>query len=41
MRLVPYPVTVGFTSGIAVVIATLQIKDFGAYYENFKWNLYR
>ncbi|CAM3685027.1 C4-dicarboxylic acid transporter DauA [Parendozoicomonas haliclonae] len=25
---VPYPVTIGFTSGIAVVIATLQIKDF-------------
>src|SRR5574344_518923 len=28
IELVPYPVTVGFTSGIAVVIATLQIKDF-------------
>ncbi len=25
---VPYPVTIGFTSGIAVVIASLQIKDF-------------
>ncbi|MBI4749485.1 MAG: C4-dicarboxylic acid transporter DauA [Acidobacteria bacterium] len=25
---VPYPVTTGFTSGIAVVIATLQFKDF-------------
>jgi len=25
---IPYPVTTGFTSGIAVVIATLQIKDF-------------
>lgn len=25
---VPYPVTAGFTAGIAVVIATLQIKDF-------------
>lgn len=28
IELIPYPVTVGFTSGIAVVIATLQIKDF-------------
>jgi sulfate permease, SulP family len=25
---VPYPVTTGFTAGIAVVIATLQLKDF-------------
>ncbi|HET8705472.1 MAG TPA: C4-dicarboxylic acid transporter DauA [Pseudomonadales bacterium] len=25
---IPYPVTTGFTTGIAVVIATLQIKDF-------------
>ena len=25
---VPYPVTIGFTSGIAVVIASLQLKDF-------------
>jgi SulP family sulfate permease len=25
---IPYPVTTGFTSGIAVVIATLQLKDF-------------
>ncbi len=25
---VPYPVTVGFTAGIAIVIAMLQIKDF-------------
>jgi len=25
---VPYPVTIGFTAGIGVVIATLQIKDF-------------
>lgn len=25
---VPYPVTTGFTAGIAVVIATIQIKDF-------------
>ena len=24
---IPYPVTIGFTAGIAVVIATLQIKD--------------
>jgi len=28
IRLVPYPVTVGFTAGIAVVIATLQLRDF-------------
>ncbi|WP_417909956.1 C4-dicarboxylic acid transporter DauA [Candidatus Electronema sp. PJ] len=28
IEVVPYPVTVGFTAGIAVVIATLQIKDF-------------
>jgi SulP family sulfate permease len=28
IEIVPYPVTVGFTSGIGVVIATFQIKDF-------------
>ena len=28
IQFVPYPVTTGFTAGIAVVIATLQIKDF-------------
>src|SRR5436305_13996545 len=28
IQLVPYPVTTGFTAGIAVVIATLQLKDF-------------
>ncbi|TWT78734.1 C4-dicarboxylic acid transporter DauA [Planctomycetes bacterium CA13] len=28
IQIVPHPVTTGFTSGIAVVIATLQIKDF-------------
>lgn len=27
IRYVPYPVTTGFTAGIAVVIATLQLKD--------------
>ncbi|QDU68686.1 C4-dicarboxylic acid transporter DauA [Engelhardtia mirabilis] len=27
IQLVPYPVTVGFTAGIAVVIATLQVQD--------------
>ncbi len=27
IRFVPYPVTTGFTTGIAVVIATLQVKD--------------
>lgn len=36
IELVPYPITVGFTSGIAVVIASLQIKDFfGLKIENF------
>lgn len=28
IEVVPYPVTVGFTTGIGVVIATFQIKDF-------------
>lgn len=28
IRFIPHPVTTGFSSGIAVVIATLQIKDF-------------
>lgn len=28
MSFVPYPVTTGFTAGIGVVIATLQLKDF-------------
>lgn len=28
IQFIPHPVTTGFTSGIAVVIATLQIKDF-------------
>ncbi len=28
IQFIPYPVVVGFTSGIAVVIATLQVKDF-------------
>lgn len=28
IQLVPYPVTVGFTAGIAAVIATLQVEDF-------------
>lgn len=28
IQLMPYPVVVGFTSGIGVVIATLQLKDF-------------
>lgn len=28
IEFIPYPVTTGFTSGIAVVIATLQFKDF-------------
>lgn len=43
IELVPYPVTIGFTTGIAVVIATLQLRDFlglscgpllGHYHEN-------
>ncbi len=28
IELVPYPVTAGFTAGIGIVIATLQLKDF-------------
>lgn len=28
IQFVPYPVTVGFTAGIAVVIAVLQVRDF-------------
>jgi sulfate permease, SulP family len=28
IEFVPYPVTTGFTGGIAIVIATLQVKDF-------------
>jgi len=28
IKFIPYPVTTGFTSGIAVIIATSQIKDF-------------
>jgi SulP family sulfate permease len=28
IQFVPYPVTTGFTAGIAVVIATMQLKDF-------------
>jgi SulP family sulfate permease len=28
IEFVPYPVTTGFTAGIAVVIATIQLKDF-------------
>ena len=28
LRLIPYPVTVGFTSGIALIIFTSQVKDF-------------
>src|SRR5262245_48475669 len=28
IQFIPYPVTAGFTAGIAVVIATLQVKDF-------------
>ncbi len=28
IEVVPYPITIGFTAGIGVVIATFQIKDF-------------
>ncbi len=28
IELVPYPITIGFTAGIGVVIATIQLKDF-------------
>jgi MFS superfamily sulfate permease-like transporter len=27
IQFIPHPVTTGFTSGIAVVLATIQIKD--------------
>ncbi|MDN8943488.1 SulP family inorganic anion transporter, partial [Staphylococcus aureus] len=27
IEFIPYPVTLGFTAGIGIVIATLQIKD--------------
>lgn len=45
IELVPFPVTIGFTTGIAVVIATLQLRDFlglacgpllGHYHENVR-----
>ncbi len=49
IQIVPYPVTVGFTSGIGVVIATFQIKDFlgleiaasGENYVEKVWDLFR
>lgn len=28
VEIIPYPVTIGFTAGIGVVIATIQVKDF-------------
>ena len=28
IKFIPYPVTIGFTSGIALIIFTTQIKDF-------------
>ncbi|WP_375723170.1 C4-dicarboxylic acid transporter DauA [Arcobacter sp. KX21116] len=41
IELIPYPVTVGFTTGIAVVIATFQIKDFfGLKIESFTGHFY-
>ena len=42
IELIPYPVTVGFTTGIAVVIATFQIKDFfGLQIEDFSGHFYK
>lgn len=42
IELIPYPVTVGFTTGIAVVIATFQIKDFfGLSIENFSGHFHQ
>ncbi|MGK4007772.1 C4-dicarboxylic acid transporter DauA [Sorangium sp. So ce1036] len=36
IEFIPHPVTTGFTAGIAVVIATLQLKDFlGLHVEHF------
>ena len=47
IKFIPYPLTVGFTSGIAVVILSSQVKDFlgldiGTVPSDFieKWNLY-
>ena len=49
IEVVPYPVTIGFTAGIGVVIATFQIKDFlgleiealdGHYLENLSQIVY-
>lgn len=46
IKFIPYPVTVGFTSGIAVIILTSQVKDFlgltGQMPEHFieKWGYY-
>jgi SulP family sulfate permease len=47
LKFIPYPLTVGFTSGIAVIIFTSQIKDFlGLRIENLpadfmeKWAVY-
>ena len=28
IKFIPYPVTTGFTTGIAVIIASQQVKDF-------------
>lgn len=42
IELIPYPVTVGFTTGIAVVIAIFQIKDFfGLTIENFSGHFHQ
>ena len=42
IELIPYPVTVGFTTGIAVVIATFQVKDFfGLQIENFSGHFHQ
>ncbi len=42
IELIPYPVTVGFTTGIAVVIATFQVKDFfGLTIENFSGHFHQ
>ncbi len=47
IKYIPYPITTGFTSGIAVVIFTSQLKDFfGLQIDNVpadflgKWNMY-
>ena len=38
IKFVPYPVTVGFTTGIALIIARSQLRDFAGVTETAAWN---